>query len=346
APVVPNCTFSGNLAASGGGMSNADAEPTLTNCSFSGNFSNGDGSGMYNSFSFPVVTNCIFWGDAGEEIENVFSSSTVQYSIVQGGYPGTGNLNANPLFISQPDYNVAPTTSGNLRLQACSPAAEAGSDAANSTTTDLDGNPRKVDAITGGAMIDMGAFEYQGDLDADNDTYTYCGGIDCNDSNAAIHPGAAEICNGLDDDCDTQIDEGVLLTFYQDADGDTYGNPAIPTQACNAPSGYVSNDGDCDDANAAIHPGAPEICNNLDDDCNGSPESAATTWTGAGDGVNWSDGGNWSDGFVPLTCQDVIIPATGNVTVPAGFTAVGRTLDVALGGILTVALTGILDIDN
>jgi hypothetical protein len=70
------------------------------------------------------------------------------------------------------------------------------------------------------------------------------------------------------------------------------------------------------------------------------------TWTGAGDGVNWSDGGNWSDGLVPLSCQDVVIPAAANVTVGAGYTAVGKTLDVASGAVVTVVLTGVLAIQN
>jgi gliding motility-associated-like protein len=91
---------------------------------------------------------------------------------------------------------------------------------------------------------------------------------DCDDTNASVFPGAPETCNLLDDDCDTQIDEGVQLTFYRDADGDTFGNAAVTTQACTAPAGYVSNNTDCDDTNAAIRPSASEVCNNIDDNCN------------------------------------------------------------------------------
>jgi hypothetical protein len=59
----------------------------------------------------------------------------------------------------------------------------------------------------------------------------------------------------------------VQSTFYRDNDSDGFGNPAISTQACGVPSGYVINNADCDDANAAVRPGAAEGCNQVDDDC-------------------------------------------------------------------------------
>ncbi len=90
---------------------------------------------------------------------------------------------------------------------------------------------------------------------------------DCNDANAAINPGAAEVCNLIDDNCNGLTDEGVTLTFYADADGDTYGNPAVSAQGCTAPNGFVANNTDCNDANGAINPGANEVCNGIDDNC-------------------------------------------------------------------------------
>jgi hypothetical protein len=60
------------------------------------------------------------------------------------------------------------------------------------------------------------------------------------------------------------------LTFYQDADSDTFGDPAVPIQDCYAPpAGYVGNNLDCDDTNAAVNPDATEVCNGIDDNCNG-----------------------------------------------------------------------------
>ncbi|MFT3769537.1 MAG: MopE-related protein [Minicystis sp.] len=93
---------------------------------------------------------------------------------------------------------------------------------------------------------------------------------DCNDSNAGIRPGAAEICDGVDNNCNGSIDEGVKSTFYRDADGDGYGNAGISTQACSAPGGYVSNASDCNDGNANVRPGAAEVCDGVDNNCNGS----------------------------------------------------------------------------
>ncbi|MCB0522557.1 MAG: T9SS type A sorting domain-containing protein [Saprospiraceae bacterium] len=92
---------------------------------------------------------------------------------------------------------------------------------------------------------------------------------DCHDWNAAIHPGATETCNWQDDDCDGQVDEGASTTWYADADGDGYGNVAVSTIACFKPWGFVANSTDCNDSNAAIKPGAVEVCNNIDDNCDG-----------------------------------------------------------------------------
>lgn len=97
---------------------------------------------------------------------------------------------------------------------------------------------------------------------------------DCNDGDDDIHPGAAETCDSIDNDCDTQVDEGVKSTFYTDADGDTYGNPNSTTQACSVTPGVVSNKTDCNDADADIHPGAAEACDEEDNDCDAQTDEA------------------------------------------------------------------------
>jgi hypothetical protein len=112
--------------------------------------------------------------------------------------------------------------------------------------------------------------------DLDGDGYAIeggvCGAVDCNDSNAAVHPGVAEVCNGIDDNCNGSIDEGVTSTYYRDADADGYGNAIILIQACTQPAGYVTNNTDCNDTAVSIHPGATELCNGMDDNCNGQTD--------------------------------------------------------------------------
>jgi len=97
---------------------------------------------------------------------------------------------------------------------------------------------------------------------------------DCDDSNAAVYPGAPERCDGLDDNCDGQVDEGATdaPTYYADADGDGYGAADNSLTACSMPDGYVDNADDCNDASTAYHPGAPdESCDAPDDyNCDGS----------------------------------------------------------------------------
>ncbi|MBM4368509.1 MAG: VCBS repeat-containing protein [Deltaproteobacteria bacterium] len=117
---------------------------------------------------------------------------------------------------------------------------------------------------------------------------------DCNDADAAIHPGAAEACDGLDQDCDGEVDEGVTNTWYADADDDGYGNPATGQALCARPEGGVIDGTDCDDTDGDVHPGAAERCNGNDDDCDGSvdPDSAldAPTWYEDGDGDGHGNG--------------------------------------------------------
>jgi surface protein len=92
---------------------------------------------------------------------------------------------------------------------------------------------------------------------------------DCNDLSAAVNPGAAEECNGIDDDCDGTADNGLtFLSYYADSDGDGYGTGA-PTVSCIQLPNTATNDLDCDDLNIDVNPGVQEICANLiDDNCN------------------------------------------------------------------------------
>jgi len=205
--------------------------------------------------------------------------------------------------------------------------------------------------------------------DADGDgfgnaavTTTYCtapagyvaNNTDCNDANAAIKPGATEVCNTMDDDCDGSIDEGLpLITYYADADGDTYGNNAATVATCGAaPAGYVSNNLDCNDANAAIKPGAVELCNTIDDDCDATVDEGVITATisaggpttfckggsvilsantGAGYTYNWLRNGAYIGG---ATSANYTVIKTGTysvrVTVPGGCFHISPTTAVSV----------------
>lgn len=92
-------------------------------------------------------------------------------------------------------------------------------------------------------------------------------GDDCDDFNAAVHPGAIEVCDGLDNDCDHVTDEGLTHLFYLDNDGDGFGDSTFSTVSCAPPIGFVTNSTDCDDGNASVHPGAREICDAIDNNC-------------------------------------------------------------------------------
>ena len=125
--------------------------------------------------------------------------------------------------------------------------------------------------------------------DFDRDGFTEADG-DCDDAAPTVFPGAAELCNDVDDDCNGQADDDALDadTYWADADADGFGT--LPVPACEQPVGASVLAGDCDDTSAATNPGALESCNGLDDDCDGrtdEPDSdgCAPYWVDAdGDG--------------------------------------------------------------
>lgn len=103
-------------------------------------------------------------------------------------------------------------------------------------------------------------------VDADGDGYSI---TDCDDASAEAYPGGEEVCDGLDNDCNGEIDEVGGLTLHADADGDGYGDPAISATLCEPGAGWVGNFDDCDDSSRDNYPGADEICDELDNDCDG-----------------------------------------------------------------------------
>jgi len=130
--------------------------------------------------------------------------------------------------------------------------------------------------------------------------------LDCDDSNPAIHPSQVEICDGIDNDCDGAIDDedpnvylGTAPLWYLDADNDSFGGMnGVIVVACAAGPGMVSNNDDCDDSNDLVSPAATEICDGIDNDCEGSTD------VGAGDATTWyfdADEDGWGRSAVSTT---------------------------------------------
>jgi len=116
------------------------------------------------------------------------------------------------------------------------------------------------------------------DADGDGYTGTRFGGDDCDDRDAQVHPGAVEVCDGLDNDCNGTVDDGFdAFWWYPDADGDGYGVGPAGRLTCSPPAGWVMVDGDCDDGDASSHPGAEEVCDGRDNDCDGLADNNSPT---------------------------------------------------------------------
>ncbi len=200
---------------------------------------------------------------------------------------GYGNPSNTATACSAPFGYVADSSDCNDRSRSINPGA---SEYCNGVDDDCDNSMDENSAVDA-------AIWYR---DLDGDTYgdpTFSGpsctqpsgavsnSSDCNDNNNAIRPGATEYCDSVDNNCDGTTDEDTAADapmWYQDSDNDQYGNPLRGRNACNQPSGSVSNNSDCDDSSSAVNPGATETCNSVDDNCDGSIDpatsSGAPTW--------------------------------------------------------------------
>jgi predicted outer membrane repeat protein len=116
---------------------------------------------------------------------------------------------------------------------------------------------------------------------------------DCDDADPTMNPGEIDDCNGRDDDCDGAVDSDVP-DWFEDRDGDGWGDSAVSKIECTQPSGYVADGGDCDELDPAVNPGATEMCDGVvDEDCDGTVDeddaADALTWYGDGDDDGYGD---------------------------------------------------------
>ena len=139
---------------------------------------------------------------------------------------------------------------------------------------------------------------------------------DCNDADPLIRPGAVEQCNNLDDDCNGAIDDGATAgAFYADDDGDGFGDPHVPVEACAEAPGIALDSSDCDDGNDGVNPDGTELCDGIDNDCDGAideegAEGGAVLYRDA-------DGDDYGvDGEVVVACDE-----------PAGYAIRGGDCD-------------------
>lgn len=125
-----------------------------------------------------------------------------------------------------------------------------------------------------GCIINQAVYEQRLEELTDHDGDSFAQEDDCDDGDATIFPGALEVCDGKDQDCDGEVDGGATDAplWYPDEDVDTFGSALIEgTAACGAPPGYVANALDCDDTSTGVNPSAAEIpYDTVDDDCDGT----------------------------------------------------------------------------
>ncbi len=129
-------------------------------------------------------------------------------------------------------------------------------------------------AFFGACLIDTATYERRRAALADDDHDSYVRELDCDDGDASVFPGAPELCDGVDQDCDGTADEDPVEApmWYGDRDGDGSGGATgFGVMACEAPEGHVADTLDCDDDDRDVYPGAAETpYDGVDDDCDGS----------------------------------------------------------------------------
>jgi hypothetical protein len=180
---------------------------------------------------------------------------------------------------------------------------------------------------------DEGSPDHDGDgvadcVDGDDDGDGAADDADCKPLDSGVYPGATEKCDGKDDDCDGQTDEEGAVgckTYYRDFDGDTYGADGAETKCLcgpNAASWYTATAaGDCDDVAASVHPGTAEVCNGVDETCDGSTDEGVLSPCGDCASVCYSEvGPDKPQAFLinAASAQDVVLSPEGHLVLAPG----------------------------
>ncbi len=263
-PVLVNCAFVGNEARRGGGIQiSSQRSTTMINCIFVENTAVNNGGGVSDGYGSSRLTNCILWDNSPNQFaEGGDVLPIVRYSNVKGGWPGEGNIEADPMFVDPdgPDDDPDTFDDNNFRLAAGSPCIDAGdSDAVLDCILDLDGHERFVDdpatedsGAGGPPVVDMGTYEFGGQPLADctgNALPDECE-PDCNGNGAAD---SCDIADGTSVDCNTN-------EVPDECDPQSDCNDNGVQDICDVAAG---NSGDCN-AN-----GVPDECEQTDDDGDG-----------------------------------------------------------------------------
>jgi hypothetical protein len=270
------------------------------------------------------------WFAVGEEIDAADQSClsgtvSAEDAAVEGAtvVAVSGGTTASALTDADGAYCVDILAGGDVNLAFFGTSATG--DEVYAATATVDGTAATTGATCGGDCLDAGAIELTTDerepdevddtdtddtdvvlVDADSDGFTE--DEDCDDTDDSIYPGAPELCDDVDSDCDgiadvEDPDVTDAITAYRDFDGDGYGDTS-PTTVCPGDPGYVDNSDDCNDHNAGANPAGTEICNAVDDDCDGDIDGD--------DGASCDDGGLW-DGIYVGSYTFVLENSSGSV---------------------------------
>ncbi len=260
----------------------SSSDPGSTSCTPpSGKVTNNTDCNDANNAIKPGAQEICDAGDVDEDCDGLKDDADGSVTGKINYYPDSDHDNygsssaAATAYCNPPAWYTTNKTDCNDANAAIKPGAQEVCDASD-IDEDCDGQSDDNDASVTGKIT------YYPDADHDNFGSAFSAGVaycnppawyttnktDCNDANAAIYPGKAELCNLIDDDCDLLIDENAGIIYFADNDHDNYGNVLSFVVSCTMPNGYTTNSTDCNDNNAAINPGAAEICNSVDDNCN------------------------------------------------------------------------------